>query len=113
MTTYTKRLPLSRFLWVAFQLQEMCYLRSEDEIWTRLRSLPRGLNKTYLLILERIVRDRDPETARDVFRWIAGARRPLTLAELNEAVAFKWGDTHYGEGRFSSDAGTLLGSCGN
>ncbi|KAF8540177.1 hypothetical protein BDD12DRAFT_880966 [Trichophaea hybrida] len=82
------------YLWVAFQLDDICRENNDEDIRRVLESLPRGLNETYGRILKRIVEDRKPEVAVKLFTWVATARRPLSLLELAEAIAFEPGDSH-------------------
>ncbi|KAH7069755.1 hypothetical protein BKA63DRAFT_88466 [Paraphoma chrysanthemicola] len=49
-----------------------------------------------------------------VFRWIAGARRPLTIVELEEAVTIEPSDTFLHSSRSLANAGErLVAYCGN
>ncbi|KAF8249116.1 hypothetical protein K440DRAFT_641482 [Wilcoxina mikolae CBS 423.85] len=83
------------FLWVAFQLDELCLAKNDEDIHQILRVLPRGLNETYGRVLQRIIRDRDPEVAFKIFRWIATSKRPPRPRELLEAIALEPGDTQW------------------
>ena len=77
------------FLWVYFQLDELCRAASDHEIQQILSDLPDDLGATYMRILRRIAKnERQSMLAVRVFMWTACARRPLTIGELVEAVAF-------------------------
>jgi len=80
-----------------------------------LRSLPLGLNETYARILQRIIEHRKPDVAKKLLNWIAGARRPLHLDELVEAISFEPGDTLWDQGRhrFPTSQTKMLQNCGN
>lgn len=87
-----------RFLWVHFQLLDLCDATSVQELRTTLQNLPNGIIETYTRILEKISASRTKITlAQQVFKWIICAKRPLTLAELAEAVAFSYNDTSWSE----------------
>ncbi|KAL8810216.1 MAG: hypothetical protein Q9200_002759 [Gallowayella weberi] len=80
------------FLWVYFQLGDLCEAPSDALIRKTLRNLPVGLVETYERISRRIWRDvikRD--LARRIFMWIICARRPLGIEELREAAGFEHG----------------------
>jgi len=70
-----------------------CRENNDKDIHLVLKSLPRGLNETYGRILNCIVEDRKLEIAVKLFTWVAVARRPLSLLELAEAIAFEPGYT--------------------
>lgn len=76
-----------RFLWVTFQLSDICSRHSDYDIRVALQELPRGLVETYDRLLGRVLRDGNEELVQKIFRWVACARRPLSLEELQEAVA--------------------------
>ncbi|EPS37078.1 hypothetical protein H072_9294 [Dactylellina haptotyla CBS 200.50] len=101
------------FLYVTFQLDEICTAITEDALRICLEDLPRGLPETYDRILEKISQSRDINTAKKVFGWVAVALTPLSLGELAEATAFNFGDTSYNQGRFPTDDINLILNCGN
>lgn len=85
-----------RFLWVYFQLLDLCDAASELEIRKTLQNLPQGMTATYTKILEKIATNRaNVFLARKMFKWIVCAKRPMVLAELTEAVAFEATDTSW------------------
>jgi len=65
--------------------------------------------------LERIIEHRRPDVARKMLKWVAGARRPLHLEELVEAISFKPDDTLWSQGRsrFPTSQTKMLQYCGN
>ena len=78
------------FLWVFFQLDELCEAPSDAIIRRTLRDLPDGLGETYERILTKIEQKRmKKQIARKVFLWVLCARRPLRIEEIQEAVAFE------------------------
>jgi len=87
--TLEQRLISSRFLWVSFQIADLCDAVSDFEIKEVLQNLPEGMAATYARILHKIGRVRaHTKLAQRIFRWIIAAKRPLVITELLEAVAF-------------------------
>ena len=84
---------LFRFLWVHFQLVELCTAVTPSQIRVALQGLPNGLGDTYERILTRINNTNlQWNIAKRIFQWLACARRPLKLEEMQEAVAFEYTD---------------------
>lgn len=81
-----------RFLWVTFQLDDLCEASSDAAIRQTLKDLPSGLLDTYGRIVSKIRGKADMEISTKVFMWIAAAKRPLKIDELQEAVAFEKND---------------------
>ncbi|KAF2142293.1 uncharacterized protein K452DRAFT_193514, partial [Aplosporella prunicola CBS 121167] len=75
------------FLWVAFQLQDVCNQKCDNDIYRVLENLPKDLPETYKRLLGRIDADGNKAIATRIFRWLACAKRPMTLEELREAIA--------------------------
>ena len=77
---------LSRFLWVYFQLEELCEAPPEL-IREVLRDLPEGLAETYRRIFLKLQKSAwKTKIAARAFKWIACAQRPLQVGELKEAI---------------------------
>ncbi|KAL9037937.1 MAG: hypothetical protein Q9180_003437, partial [Flavoplaca navasiana] len=80
------------FLWVFFQLDDLCEAPSDALIRQTLLNLPNGLIETYGRILNKIWRDKIKRfMVQRVFMWIRSARRPLAIEELREAAGFEPG----------------------
>ncbi|KAF8424851.1 ankyrin repeat-containing domain protein [Tirmania nivea] len=83
------------FLWIEFQLQEICDQTSDYGIKKTLGYLPEDMDATYERIINMI--NKKPrahrELARKVLMWIAFAQRPLGINELTTAAAM---DQRYG-----------------
>ena len=81
-------LTIFRFLWVNLQLINICRQRSDEDIEAELYNMPRGLDRTYARILQRI--QQHPTALRGLARrclmWVFYAARPLHVKELLEAV---------------------------
>ena len=74
------------FLYVSLVLGILGKTRAQSLVREKLQNLPEDLNKLYDRILSQIDRD-CAEIAIFVFRWVAVARRPLTVKELAMARA--------------------------
>ena len=84
------------FLWVFFQIQELCDATSDSSIGEILRTLPEDLGQTYERILSRIVESKQrKQMVQRVFDWIHHAKRPLKISEMQEAVAFDVSDENW------------------
>ena len=76
----------ANFLWISMVLGAMVDFHSQPSSFNDfLDSLPIGLNGIYDKILQGI-HAQDAVKACQVFSWVLAARRPLRLAELNEAI---------------------------
>lgn len=81
------------FLWVFFQLDDLCEAPSDAMIRETLRNLPDGLIETYKRVLMKIEQNRmKSNVARKIFIWTACAQRPMRIEEVREAVAFEPSD---------------------
>jgi hypothetical protein len=83
-----------------------------------LKQLPTTLGETYAIIINKIHCGPGGmikiEIMQAIFRWIAGARRPLRLDELEEAVGLRPTDKCLPTERIARNAGKkLVGDCGN
>ena len=70
-----------RFLWVAFQIEDLCRQKSDAEIRHSLKTLPKDLPETYQRALSRIVKEGNGKLANKIFRWVAAAKRPLDSSQ--------------------------------
>lgn len=84
---------------MTLQLNEICDENNDNDIRKVLRSLPLGLNETYARILKKIFSQRKPDIAKKILTWVAGARRPLSLDELTEAISLEPTDTLWAQCR--------------
>ena len=88
LSSLTLSSDLRRFLWIAFQIQELCLYTRDEDILQALEDLPPDLPATYQRILSRIT-GTQAELLKPVFDWVLVARQPLTLAQLREAIAIE------------------------
>lgn len=103
---------LYRFLWVAFQIDDLCDASSDADIRRTLRDLPNGLIETYTRVLRKIKGKTDVGISSNVFKWITSAKRPLQMDELQEAVAFTIDDQCWDPDKIP-DARIIKRSCRN
>lgn len=80
---------IERFLWVKLQLQTLREKHSDSLILAALDHLPRDLLETFERILSLYTEANDIDIGRQIFRWVATAKRPLTIEELREAIGIK------------------------
>ena len=109
---------MNRFLWAKFQLLDVEEAFTTSALRTILEDLPKNLIDTYLRIIRRTsqsVRGQAKlDTMQRVFRWVAVARRPLNIHELEEAIASKSTDTYLHFDRLPRHAGAkLVSDCSN
>jgi ankyrin repeat protein len=102
-----------RFLWVHFQLADLCDTVSDFGIRKVLQNLPDGMAATYARAVQKI--GQNPvkmNLAQQIFKWIACAKRPLLMAELAEAIAFGPSDASWDSTKIP-DASRLIQACGH
>jgi ankyrin repeat protein len=75
-------------LWVKLQLGTLCLAGREEGVRAILQDLPKDLDETYDRLLRRLARSESQELIRRMFECIIAARRPLTMEELCEGMAF-------------------------
>jgi len=101
------------FLWVKFQLDDLCTAESDSAIKKTLLNLPKDLGETYDRLLGRIVGAERQELVKRIFRWIICARRPLHVDELCEGIAFTIDDEYWDEDKIPTDVLRLVRACGS
>jgi ankyrin repeat protein len=104
---------VNRFLWVKFQLDDLCDAESDAEIKRVLNNLPKDLSETYARLLGRITGSQRQELAKKMFQWIICARRPLHVEELREGIAFTINDQFFDRDKLPTDMPRLIRGCGN
>ncbi|KAM0136395.1 hypothetical protein ACHAP3_004625 [Botrytis cinerea] len=101
------------FLWVQFQLEELCRMETDATIVKALQNLPRNLEETYDRLLGRIIEIERREFVKRMFDWIICSCRPLHMDELREAIAFTIGDKSWDATKIPNDLRRLIRACGN
>ncbi|KAI0006553.1 hypothetical protein F4779DRAFT_557782 [Xylariaceae sp. FL0662B] len=99
------------FLWVFFQVREICSQHCDADIRTSIANLPKDLTETFCRALRRILDRRQGNVARKVFPWITAAKRPLSLNELREAIAVEIGQQYSRPDRLYNDIQNIGSWC--
>ncbi|KAL8655330.1 MAG: hypothetical protein Q9226_003086 [Calogaya cf. arnoldii] len=99
------------FLWVFFQLDDLCEAPSDALIRKTLQNLPDGLVETYDRVLKKIWRDTiKRDMVRKAFMWMGCARRPLRIEELREAAGFETNQKSW-DSDMLPDADRMIEAC--
>ncbi|KAI0867543.1 hypothetical protein GGS24DRAFT_495258 [Hypoxylon argillaceum] len=101
------------FLWVFFQVQEICLQHCDEDVRKAIENLPRGLPETFCRALRRINTENNARAASRVFLWTAVAIRPLSIYELREALAVEVGQRYSIPERFFNDMDRVSSWCQN
>ncbi len=99
-----------RFLWVHFQINDLCDAASDEDIREVLEHLPEGLYDTYSRIFKKIGKKGLKATVLRIMMWMICARRSLRVEELQEAVAFNEYDKCWDAGKIP-DCDKMIKSC--
>lgn len=99
-----------RFLWVHFQIIELCEAASDEGIRDILENLPEGLYNTYTRIFKKIAITRSKSTVLKTMMWMVCAKRLLRIEELQEAVAFDSHDKSWNANKIP-DGDKMIKSC--
>ena len=86
-------------------------MNCDEDIRTAIQNLPKDLVETYIRILERIRTDQHTTIARQIFQWMAIAKRPMTLSELQEAIAIEPYTPHSKPERIMNDMYRVISWC--
>ncbi|KAF4493314.1 Vegetative incompatibility HET-E-1 [Fusarium agapanthi] len=101
------------FLWVSLQLDSICSEISDAAIREAIRDLPRDLTQTYERnLLKASSGDTKGHHIR-IFKFLVGAREPLTTEQLREAVSVKVGQTTWSPQHHISSIQAALKFCGS
>ncbi|KAJ7312220.1 hypothetical protein DFH08DRAFT_756478, partial [Mycena albidolilacea] len=81
------------FLLAKLHIDSLSKKNTISAVREALNTLPKGLYDTYAIAIQRIdaQSEEDKETARSTITWVANAKRPLTVQELQVALAIKPG----------------------
>lgn len=105
----------TRFLWAKLQLDYICKQGNEEEVRAQLTKLPRGLDRTYDRIWERIndTDDTERKWALKTLMWVLRTKEPLKPEEILEATALEPFDTAFDKNRMTSSLEYLVQVCGH
>lgn len=95
------------------QLCDLCDQKSDEQILAVLDDLPQDLPQTFGRVLRRYAKRNDIDVGRQIFRWATVAKRPLTLAELREALATEPLQEDWKAERQMNDMKKAVACCGN
>ncbi|KAJ8127847.1 hypothetical protein O1611_g5788 [Lasiodiplodia mahajangana] len=101
------------FLWVIFQVQEICSQHCDEDIRKAIKNLPRDITETFNRATHRIISKGQRRPAEKIFQWVAGAKRPLNLNELREALAIEVGQQFSKPERYYNDLHKIASWCEN
>ena len=87
--------------------------KSDNLILVALRHLPRDLPETFERILSKHIEADDIDIARQIFRWVAVAKRPLTVEELREAIGTKPLQEGWSDAMYINDMKKAVACCSN
>ncbi|EXJ69600.1 uncharacterized protein A1O5_07636 [Cladophialophora psammophila CBS 110553] len=98
------------FLWVKFQLDIISKITNDKAIRGALRELPRGLENTYIRVLEQVKEQNahDLDAVCKMLMWLVSCLTPLTLSQLVEAVSIKPNDSERDLEKMVTDENDLL-----
>ena len=104
---------MSRFLLAVLHLESLACQLNKRDVQDALKKLPKGLDDTYHEALQRIAHQSPPsiEMASNVLSWISHAYRPLTVEELQCALAVSPDLTAFDEDAITP-MDTLVSVCG-
>ena len=97
--TYSSDAWVVRFLLAQLHISSILRKHSRKDVERALKELPEGLASTYDQIMQRIgdQGEEDAELAREILSWLTYALRPLTVSELQQALAIKPQDHTFDE----------------
>lgn len=102
-----------RFLWVSFQIDELTLQRCDGDIRRAIHNLPKDLQETFNRVLDRIISGRNEHIAKQVFRWVATAKEPLSLDQLSEVIFIEIGQPYLKPERRSNGLKHISSWCEN
>jgi hypothetical protein len=86
-----KQLTRFRFLLARLHIESLATKNTIKAVREALKGLPNSLRDSYDVAMQRIEsqNDEDRQTARSAIVWVANAKRPLTVSELQTALAIE------------------------
>lgn len=104
---------LTRFLWVALQIECLCLEETDESIRQALEDLPEDLTATFYRILKRSRPKSQNSYQRAILGFLLASIRPMTLQELREALAVVPADPTWDPRKQINDIHHALSSCGS
>ncbi|KAH6672691.1 hypothetical protein F5X68DRAFT_174926, partial [Plectosphaerella plurivora] len=103
----------SMFIWVVFQIEEICLQVRDEDIRTTIKDLPRDLREILLRILHRISSQDRANVIRDALAWAAVAKEPLTKEQLRDALSIEIGQESLHSQKNINDIDGIILRCEN
>ncbi|MCJ1393145.1 hypothetical protein MMC18_006017 [Xylographa bjoerkii] len=102
------------FLWVVFQIKDLCEQKSDEDILNSLKNLPKSLPEVYDRVLLRLRKSGNCDTKRfrRIFQWVVTAHRPLSLEELRQAIGIEPCQVDWDPTRLVNNIRDVLACCG-
>ena len=103
------------YLLAKLYMDSLKVMRNVNEVETALLNLPDGLDAVYEEKMDRIVNQtphRNADWAKEILYWIVSTKRPLSLQELQHALAVKPGATKYDPYYETQEADIILCTAG-
>ncbi|KAF3056870.1 Ankyrin repeat domain-containing protein 50 [Trichoderma lentiforme] len=101
------------FLWVVFQVNELCLQHCDEDIRTAIRNFPKDLEETFNRAIDRIVSWRNEDIAKRIFRLVVAAKEPLSLNQLEEVIFVEIGQEFSRTERRSNGIAHISSWCEN
>ncbi|RWA04497.1 hypothetical protein EKO27_g10608 [Xylaria grammica] len=101
------------FLWVALEIDDVCSQVCEEDVLIALQNLPETLTEILSRALLRILIQGNQHIAKEAFKWISVAKRPLLLDELQDALSIKLMSLHSRAERRPENIQNLPAWCAN
>ncbi|EPE30309.1 hypothetical protein GLAREA_13032 [Glarea lozoyensis ATCC 20868] len=101
------------FLWVEFQLYDLCEAESHHGIKLVLNNLPQSLSDTYDRLLSKIEGAERQDIIERMFKWVLCTIEPLTVDQMKEAIAFTIDDTDFDSEKIVTNFNRLVRACSN
>ncbi|RWA09085.1 hypothetical protein EKO27_g6023 [Xylaria grammica] len=101
------------FLWVTFQVDEICAQHCDEDIRNTLKDLPKSLTELYCRVLQRIKSRGHGKAALKIFPWIVASKQLLSLGQLREAMAIEIGQQYTRPERLYNDIKNITSWCEN
>ena len=100
------------FLWVALQIDSLCFENTDESIRQALLALPKDLSETFTRILKKASKLGEKYQGL-ILQLIMAARRPLSIEELREALSVVPGDTLWNPAKQINNIYATLACCGS
>lgn len=103
------------FLWAELQISALCWTSSDKEIRQSLKSLPKGLVKTFERLLQKAASHGQAghDNQAKILSHMMVAARPLTKDELGDLLGITRFDTTWTSDQLCTNVDNMLAACGS